>query len=314
MSPRITVVVPVYNKAEYLTGALDSLINQTESPNQIVIIDDFSNDGSYEICKKYEEQHQHLIQLHRNEKNSGVSFSRNEGITLATGDYIMFLDADDEYENTCIENIKMNIAQYANENIFITKCIYRSTKFIYPIIPKFYVRFNSNKLIYNDSHSFIPFIGGSNVAIKASFIRENNVKFNIEENNFEDWLYYFTILIKNNLQFVLINKPLYIYTENVPGSLSRISKNYNDIQLPKIISLLKEHNLKNSANYVFAIWLSSALDQIKSKLNFLKFVNKYKRIIFLHLSINKYYFIVFLKIMNLNFFITSLKKIYIGKK
>ena len=314
MSPTITVVVPVYNKAEYLTGALESLIYQSEAPDQIVIIDDFSNDGSYEISKKYEELHNNIVQVYKNPKNSGVSFSRNEGISRATSDYIMFLDADDEYQNTCIENLKFIIAQNTNENIFITKCKYRLTRFIYPVIPNFYLRFNTNKLKYQDAHSFIPFIGGSNVAIKSSFIRENNILFNVEENNFEDWFFYFSILIKNNLNFVLINKPLYIYTENVPGSLSKLSKNYNDIQLPQIIELLKEYKLNKSADYVFAIWLSSALDQIKTKLDFLKFVYKYKKQILHHLSFNKYYFIVFLKLMNLNLIITSLKKIYIGRK
>jgi glycosyltransferase involved in cell wall biosynthesis len=136
MFPTITVVVPVYNKAEYLTGALESLINQSEAPDQIVIIDDFSNDGSYEISKKYEDLNNNLIQVYKNLKNSGVSFSRNEGISRATSDYIMFLDADDEYHNTCIENLKYIIAQNTNENIFITKCKYRLTRFVYPVIPK----------------------------------------------------------------------------------------------------------------------------------------------------------------------------------
>jgi glycosyltransferase involved in cell wall biosynthesis len=88
-----TVIIPLYNKEKYIENAIKSVLNQTFTDFELVIIDDFSNDGSYEISKKYEELHNNIVQVYKNSKNSGVSFSRNEGISRATSDYIMFLDS-----------------------------------------------------------------------------------------------------------------------------------------------------------------------------------------------------------------------------
>lgn len=89
----ISVIVPVYNVKKYLPRCIDSIINQTYSNLEIILVDDESNDGSSEICDEYGKKDSRIKVVHK--KNGGAADSRNEGLKLAKGDYIGFVDSDD---------------------------------------------------------------------------------------------------------------------------------------------------------------------------------------------------------------------------
>jgi len=89
MSSRVTVLIPCYNAAPYLAEALDSVFAQTRQPDEVILIDDASTDGSLEVAERYQ------IRILRNETNVGSAVSRNKGIAHATGDLVAMLDADD---------------------------------------------------------------------------------------------------------------------------------------------------------------------------------------------------------------------------
>ncbi len=90
----LSVILPVYNAAKYLTGMLDSLAVQTvKSEMQIILVDDGSTDGSAQLCDEFASTHTDTVVIHR--KNGGVSAARNAGIKESTGEYIGFADADD---------------------------------------------------------------------------------------------------------------------------------------------------------------------------------------------------------------------------
>lgn len=95
---KISVIIPSYGQAEYLSQAIESVLAQTEQPHEIIVIDDGSPDNSIEIAKKYPVK---LIQ----QTNRGLSSARNTGIMNATGDYIFPLDADDMMTENCIKRI-----------------------------------------------------------------------------------------------------------------------------------------------------------------------------------------------------------------
>lgn len=97
----ITIVVPVYNVENYLTKTLHSLCEQTYKKLEILLIDDGSSDGSLAICKEWACKDSR-IKVYTQE-NSGVSVARNQGIELATGTYLMFMDADDWIEPDMVE-------------------------------------------------------------------------------------------------------------------------------------------------------------------------------------------------------------------
>lgn len=91
---KVSIIIPVYNTAEYLDQCLNSILNQSLKELEIIIINDGSTDDSTEILRKYKEKHPEIITLIEQE-NQGMSVARNKGIDLAKGKYLGFVDSDD---------------------------------------------------------------------------------------------------------------------------------------------------------------------------------------------------------------------------
>lgn len=96
MTSNLSVVVPVYNVEQYLPRCLDSLLAQTRQPEEIILVDDGSTDGSGAICDEYRQKHKNIVVIHQ--QNKGLSSARNMGIDLAQYEYIAFVDSDDYIE------------------------------------------------------------------------------------------------------------------------------------------------------------------------------------------------------------------------
>ncbi len=90
---RFSIVVPIYNVAQYLPECIDSILSQTFEDYEVILVDDGSKDDSGSICDAYAEKYAHIHVIHQ--KNSGAAVARNAGITFAIGEYILFLDSDD---------------------------------------------------------------------------------------------------------------------------------------------------------------------------------------------------------------------------
>ncbi|MHC5139531.1 MAG: glycosyltransferase family 2 protein, partial [Planctomycetota bacterium] len=88
----ISAVIPAYNAAKYIARSIDSVLAQTHPVDEIVIVDDGSTDNTAAIIKDYGDKVRYIHQ-----PNAGVSAARNTGIEAATGNWIAFLDADDEW-------------------------------------------------------------------------------------------------------------------------------------------------------------------------------------------------------------------------
>ena len=101
---KISVIIPVYNTEKYLTQCLESVINQTYKNLEIICVEDCSTDNSKEILQKYA-QKDDRIKIVYNEINSKLGISRNNGFSVATGDYIHFLDSDDWLEDDIYLNL-----------------------------------------------------------------------------------------------------------------------------------------------------------------------------------------------------------------
>lgn len=99
----ISVIVPVYNVENYLDRCIKSLVSQTYTDIEIILIDDGSTDTSGTICDKWGSKYKNIKVIHQ--KNAGVSKSRNVGIQNAKGDYIGFIDADDYIESDMFESL-----------------------------------------------------------------------------------------------------------------------------------------------------------------------------------------------------------------
>ena len=118
MSPRISVIVPVYNSEKYLYNCLQSIRNQQFTDFEVIIIDDGSTDNSLQICKDFAQQDNRFKIIHK--KNEGVSIARNQGLKLAQGKWIAFIDSDDE-----ISTDFLTIPRHLEDCDVIQKSYYR---------------------------------------------------------------------------------------------------------------------------------------------------------------------------------------------
>lgn len=109
-SPLVSVVVPIYNGEKYLSRCINSILGQTYTNIDLLLIDDGSTDNSYEICSKYAHQ-DNRIRIFKQE-NQGVSAARNCGITHAAGDYITFCDCDDELKEDFLSTAILDCQQH----------------------------------------------------------------------------------------------------------------------------------------------------------------------------------------------------------
>lgn len=100
----ISIIIPVYNVENYLTTCLESILNQTFQDYEVIMINDGSTDCSPDICDEYSKKDSRYKILHK--ENGGQSSARNQGVKIAKGDYLMFIDSDDFLtNNNCLQII-----------------------------------------------------------------------------------------------------------------------------------------------------------------------------------------------------------------
>lgn len=234
MDPLVSVIVPVYNVYPYLHEALDSVINQTYTNLEIILIDDGSTDGSGEICDEYAERDSRIRVIHQN--NKGLSAARNTGLDSMTGEILAFLDPDDAFHYSFIEK---SLAVMINEDADMVLCKYdiqyttnhmktMPSKMIQPLIaPGVYKRNDVLSSLVNCK---------INVSVWNKLYRRelwNSIRFH-EGHVYEDNEVAFRISSLCEKVFVL-SDVLYIHRKR-PGSITAISsmKNFDDAFLAYI--------------------------------------------------------------------------------
>lgn len=115
--PRFSVIIPLYNKAPYVGKTVESVLGQTFGDYELIIVDNGSNDGSHEIVAAFTD---HRIKIVRLEENVGVSNARNKGVAMASAPIVTFLDADDWWEPTFLEEMAGLIDRHPDAGIYGT--------------------------------------------------------------------------------------------------------------------------------------------------------------------------------------------------
>ena len=119
---RFSVIIPLYNKAPYVAKTIESVLSQSFTDYELIIVDDGSSDHSADIAFQ-------IISGHRNcqlirQENAGVSMARNKGVAASHGDYLCFLDADDWWEPTFLEEMDKQIDSYPDAGLYATNYVY----------------------------------------------------------------------------------------------------------------------------------------------------------------------------------------------
>ena len=110
MNPEISIIVPVYNVEKYLKRCIDSILNQSFTDFELILVDDGSTDNSGEIIDEYAIKDERIKVIHK--ENGGLSSARNVGIEYSKGNYIAFVDSDDYINKNMYKILYKNAIKY----------------------------------------------------------------------------------------------------------------------------------------------------------------------------------------------------------
>ena len=226
---KFSVIIPLYNKAPYIRKALESVFAQTYTDFEIIVVDDGSSDDSLAIAKQFitDRCAKDRCTLDRQngcrsavpveiikQKNQGVSAARNNGVSVSSGDYIAFLDADDWWEPTFLEKMAKLIEDYPDAGLYASNYIYYKPGKTHVAVQNIETGyFNYPKAYYE---------GGAMPVTSISVAIPRNVYdvmggFPLGIKLGEDFLLWAKIAMHHPVAF--LNEPLAWYNNDVPASL-----------------------------------------------------------------------------------------------
>lgn len=215
--PKLSVIVPVYNVADYLDWCLDSLAEQTCADFEILCVNDGSTDNSREILERCQEKDPRIVIIDK--ENGGLSSARNAGIKAAKAPAVCFLDSDDRFMPDAAEVI---VRTFANEQpdvvTFGAHCYPREAA--YPWLTQ---HLSLRDVVYEPFHPDLLFKEMSRpfawrTAVRTDFLRDNNLYFDESVAFGEDQIFHFALYPRAH-KTVLISNKLYEYRVAREGSL-----------------------------------------------------------------------------------------------
>lgn len=234
---KFSIVVPVYNVEKYLNQCVASLTNQTYKNTEIILIDDGSKDSSGDICDKLASKDNRIIVVHKN--NEGVSATRNKGIELATGDYILFIDADDLVDTNLIETVNKKINEEESDVVIYGFWTYYSRYLKRDSHLRIVKRDNNEKEIFRISASMF------NKAVKLEIFKSNpDLKF--PKSRIGEDMVVSACLIPLASKVGYIDNNLYFYRQRLNSAMHTFTK--EDIEgiffdIDTIIEFYKKRNI-----------------------------------------------------------------------
>ncbi len=186
-SPLVSVVMPTYNRIGLLPRAIDSILNQTYDNFEFIIVDDGSNDGTKELLKTYA-QSDPRIKILTNEKNMGISYSRNRGTDAAKGKYVAIMDSDDYSEATRFEKHVAYLEQH--DDVVALNALYyemgKENNGYNNWVPPARFDFIFHLKNYFTNISFF----------RTDFVRKHNIRYNEKMMSSEDYDFWAQIFMK----------------------------------------------------------------------------------------------------------------------
>lgn len=211
-NPKISVIIPVFNGENYIEKAVSSVINQTYTNYEIIVVNDGSVDNTREIVNKMVSKKENIKLI--NKENAGVSVARNIGIREATGAYLTFLDADDKLECTALELMLKCIVSYDADI-----CVAKVEPNISGDYTCLYTYEDCVKLCIEDN----PLIYACHGKLyKTQSLKDRNIEFPVGVQAHEDSYFVFNCFY-NGLNMAWLNHELYCYNTEITNSLSRSS-------------------------------------------------------------------------------------------
>jgi glycosyltransferase involved in cell wall biosynthesis len=238
---KISFIIPVYNAEKYLAQCVDSILNQSYSNLEVILVDDGSTDSSGSICDNYANQYSTVKTIHK--KNGGVASTRNTGIKEASGDYIFFIDNDDWIDGKIMSGL-VDIIKKTNVDVIINKYyivgnneISRGNEFIKE-------EFINNKSLRDVltyfKESRINLMAPWEYVIKRSIIVDNNLFFNTDQNGVDDSCFT-PILFCHCKSFYLNNEPIYYWRQRSDSQGSTHKKHEYILKMISVVTSLNNY-------------------------------------------------------------------------
>lgn len=273
---KVSIVVPLYKSEKFLPKLLDSIIEQTYTNLEIILVDDGSPDKSGEIADAYKKKDNRIIVIHKT--NGGCCDARNKGIEVATGYYLMFADGDDWMEPECVQYL-VTIAEEngcemsTTDSIFTTRDREQNGKDVISILDK-------EKGVASIINTFVIPVGPWNKIYSMEVVRKNNISFSVPW--FGEGLYFSVMNAQYSNKIAVGHKKVYNYRLNNPNSGCTVKEVKNGINALKNILYIRDklvvhgtainnalnwHIWTNYFNVVDYIYNSSAVSEYKIEFN-----------------------------------------------
>ena len=215
--PKLSVIIPLYNKAPYIRKALESVFAQTFKDWELIVVDDGSTDGSATICEKFIKEasqtiHNTLYIIHQT--NSGVSAARNNGVAASHGEFVCFLDADDWWEPTYLEKMAQLIEDYPETGLYASNYIYYKPGKTRVAVNNIETGYFNYPKAYYESNAMPVWTGAAMIPRK---VFEEMGGFPLGIKLGEDFLLWSKIAMQYKVAF--LNEALAWYNNDIPATL-----------------------------------------------------------------------------------------------
>lgn len=214
--PLVSIIVPVYNAEKYLNRCIDSILSQTMTDFELLLIDDGSKDNSGRICDEYAEKDARVRVFHK--PNGGVSSARNLGLDNAKGKWITFVDADDRCSCNYLEHLLSKVDD-DTDLIISYAVICDSTGEKAEVYPEYRINATNFERLFVDSDMHWHTSPWAKL-YRASIIYENSLRFNEMMHIGEDADFLFSFMLITDKIYVSSDTDYY-YTCDVSGSLTK---------------------------------------------------------------------------------------------
>lgn len=234
----ISIIVPVYNTEKYLIECIDSILSQTYTDFEVLLVDDGSTDLSGKICDEYAQEDKRIRVFHKD--NRGVSSARNVGLENAKGEWVCFVDSDDTIAEIFLETL-LKAAVENNADSAMGGFRYIDTDKNVEIVSKE----NHIETAENNIMGFYACVAPDwqrylwNRLFRVDIINEHHLRFNEKIYYKEDGLFLIQFLCASNGRVGVSNKVIYNYRQNSNSAMGTLTASFN----PKLLTNAKSHSL-----------------------------------------------------------------------
>lgn len=281
---KISVIVPVYNAEKYISRCIDSVLKQTYSNWELLLVDDGSKDGSLAILNDYAQKDRRIKVFHQ--ENAGAGAARNVGLDNAIGDYIVFIDSDD-----FVETDYFSLVIEKNTDVVFLDVNRRKEDFSIDGVEKLsiFASLPKDDILRNQITGKMLW-GGVRKAVKRGIIKEHNIRFSKHKVG-EEAIYSFLVFYFAQ-DYSFIDKPVYNYILHSDSlSQSKLDDPWGDVAQylkEKIVELGVYEKYADTLNAFFVTAAVVSLDKIAQNNNFYDFKRKAKaRVLLLNQILDK---------------------------